>query len=70
MEERSSDMNEFFRAIQQTQYDKGQFEATMSHYQKGYLPAEVAAEELSMTEEQFLEAHEKWLATKQEAVLV
>ena len=63
-------MNEIFRAMKQAEYDEGKRDTTMSYYQKGYLPAEVAAEELSMSTEAFLQDHKKWLAAKRDDVLV
>lgn len=74
--EGTNNMNEIFRAMKEAEYnngwnngwDEGQYEKTMLHYQKGYLPREVAAEELSMTEGQFLEAYEEWLVSKHSTV--
>ena len=57
-------MNEIFRSFMKTEYDKGRYDTTMSLYNKGYLPKEVAAEELSMNTEQFLEAYEEWFESK------
>ena len=64
VEKKTNNMNEIFRSFMKTEYDKGWYDTTMSHYNKGYLPKEVAAEELSMNTEQFLEAYEEWFESK------
>ena len=69
IEKRTSDMNEIFRALKQTEYNNGRYDEIMSSVRDCDYSDVRAAEKLNMSPEEFSVAYQEWIASQAKTAL-